>query len=78
MRDRHPGPEARISLTTAASRPDPSVHVAYFRHLDDWPNFHPTADVQVPAVLGDAEQVDPGAVGAAGPAGGLAIHGHRP
>jgi hypothetical protein len=46
MRDRHPGPEARISLTTAAFRPDPSVHVAYFRHLDDWPNFHPTADVQ--------------------------------
>ena len=33
---------------------------------------------QVPAVLGDAEQVDPGAVGAAGPAGGLAVHGHRP
>ena len=33
---------------------------------------------QAPAVLGDAEQVDPGAVGAAGPAGGLAIHGHRP
>ena len=33
---------------------------------------------QASAVLGDAEQVDPGAVGAAGPAGGLAIHGHRP
>ena len=33
---------------------------------------------QVPAVLGDAEQVDPGAVGAAGSAGGLAIHGHCP
>ncbi len=26
---------------------------------------------QVPAVSGDAEEVDPGAVGAAGPAGGL-------
>jgi hypothetical protein len=33
---------------------------------------------QVPAVLGDAEQVDPGAVRAAGPAGGLAVHGHGP
>ena len=33
---------------------------------------------QSPAVLGDAEQVNPGAVGAAGPAGGLAVHGHRP
>ena len=33
---------------------------------------------QAPAVLGDAEQVDPGAVGAAGPAGGLAVHGHGP
>ena len=33
---------------------------------------------QPPAMLGDAEQVDPGAVGAAGPAGGLAVHGHRP
>jgi hypothetical protein len=28
---------------------------------------------QVPAVFGGAEQVDPGAVGAAGPAGGLAV-----
>ena len=33
---------------------------------------------QPPAVLGDAEQVDPGAVGAAGSAGGLAVHGHCP
>ena len=33
---------------------------------------------QVPAVLGDAEQVNPGAVGAAGPAAGLAVHGHGP
>jgi hypothetical protein len=33
---------------------------------------------QVPAVLGDAEQVDPGAVGAAGAAGGFAVHGHGP
>ena len=33
---------------------------------------------QVPAVLGDAEEVDPGAVGAAGAAGGLAVHGHGP
>jgi hypothetical protein len=33
---------------------------------------------QVPAVLGDAEEMDPGAVGPAGTAGGLAIHGHGP
>ena len=33
---------------------------------------------EVPAVLGDAEEVDPGAVGAAGSAGGLAVHGHGP
>ena len=33
---------------------------------------------QVPAVLGGAEEMNPGAVGAAGPAGGLAVHGHRP
>ena len=31
-----------------------------------------------PAVLGDAEEMNPGAVGAAGPAGGLAVHGHCP
>jgi hypothetical protein len=30
---------------------------------------------QVPAVSGDAQEVDSGAVGAAG---GLAVHGHRP
>jgi len=33
---------------------------------------------QSAAVLGDAEKMDPGAVGAAGPAGGLAVHGHGP
>ena len=33
---------------------------------------------EVPAVLSDAEQVDPRAVRAAGPAAGLAVHGHRP
>ena len=33
---------------------------------------------EAPAVLGDAEQVHPGAVGAAGPAGGLAVHGDGP
>jgi hypothetical protein len=33
---------------------------------------------QVPAVLGGAEEMDPGAVGAAGAAGGLAVHRHRP
>ena len=30
------------------------------------------------AMLGDAEKVHPGAVGAAGSAGGLAVHGHGP
>ena len=33
---------------------------------------------EAPAVLGDAEEMDPGAVGAAGPAGGLAVHRHGP
>jgi hypothetical protein len=33
---------------------------------------------QPTAVLGGAEEVDPGAVGAAGSAGGLAVHGHGP
>jgi hypothetical protein len=31
---------------------------------------------EVPAVLGDAEEVDPGAAGATGATGGLAVHGH--
>ena len=30
------------------------------------------------AVLGDAEKMDPGAIGAVGSTGGLAIHGHGP
>ena len=38
------------------------------------------ADLQViqqgPAVLGGVEEMDPGAVGAAGPAAGLAIYGY--
>jgi len=33
---------------------------------------------QVPAVLGGTQEVNPAAVGAAGPASGLAIRGHRP
>jgi len=33
---------------------------------------------QPPAVLGGTEQVDSGAISAAGPAAGLAVHGHRP
>ena len=33
---------------------------------------------QVPAVFGDAEEVDPGAVSAAGAAAGLPVHGHCP
>ena len=32
---------------------------------------------EAPAALGDAEEVHPGAVGEAGSAGGLAVHGHR-
>ncbi len=35
----------RLSVTTGAFRPDPSVHVAYFRDLDDWSMFHATPDV---------------------------------
>ena len=42
----------------------------------------PVADLevvqQVPAVAGDAEEAAPGAVRAAGPAGGLPVHGHCP
>jgi hypothetical protein len=33
---------------------------------------------QVPAMLGGTEEVNPGAVGAAGSAGGLPVHGHGP
>jgi len=33
---------------------------------------------QAAAVLGDTEQVNPGAVGAASPAGSLAVHGDSP
>ena len=33
---------------------------------------------EVAAMLGDAEQVDPGPIGAAGSPGGLAVHGHGP
>ena len=33
---------------------------------------------EMPAVLGDAEEVNPGAIGAAGSAAGLAVHGHGP
>ena len=32
---------------------------------------------QAPAVVGGAEQVEPGPVGTAGSVGGLAVHGHR-
>lgn len=37
--------EPRLSVTTGAFRPDPSVHVAYFRDLDNWSMFHATPDV---------------------------------
>lgn len=37
--------ESRVSLTTGAFRPDPSVHNAFFRDLDDWSMFHATPDV---------------------------------
>lgn len=39
-------PGARVSATTGAFRPDPSVHVAYFRDLDNWSNFQATPDVR--------------------------------
>jgi len=39
-------PEARVSPSTGAFRPDPSVHVAYFRDLDNWSNFQATAEVR--------------------------------
>jgi hypothetical protein len=38
--------EPRVSLTTGAFRPDPSVHLAYFRDLDDWSAFHATPEVR--------------------------------
>lgn len=37
---------SRVSLTTGAFRPDPSVHVAYFRELDDWSALHATPEVR--------------------------------
>jgi hypothetical protein len=39
--------EVRVSLTTGAFRPDPSVHMAYFRDLDNWSNFNATPDVRI-------------------------------
>jgi hypothetical protein len=38
--------DSRVSLTTGAFRPDPSVHLAYFRDLDDWSFFHATPEVR--------------------------------
>ena len=40
-----------------------------------WSWTRPPMVQEVAAVFGDAEEVHPGAVGAAGPAGGLAVHG---
>jgi Ferritin-like len=37
--------EPEVSHTTGAFRPDPSVHVDYFRDLDDWSAFHTTPEV---------------------------------
>ena len=34
-----------MSETTGAFRPDPAVHVSYFRDLDDWSMFHATPEV---------------------------------
>jgi len=34
-----------VSLTTGAFRPDPGVHVAYFRDLDDWAAWHVTPEI---------------------------------
>lgn len=40
---------ARVSLTTGAFRPDPSVHNAFFRDLDDWSGVHATPRVRASA-----------------------------
>jgi hypothetical protein len=37
---------ARFSRSTGAFRPDPAVHVAYFRDLDDWSSFNATPAVR--------------------------------
>lgn len=37
--------EPQVSNSTGAFRPDPAVHVAYFRDLDDWSAFHRPPDV---------------------------------
>ena len=60
-----------------------AVQVQRFQELGEVAGLVvPDADLEVvrqaSAVLGGAEQVDPGAVGAASAAGGLAVHGHGP
>jgi hypothetical protein len=37
---------SRVSLTTGAFRPDPMVHVAYFRDLDNWSMYQATDEVR--------------------------------
>ena len=60
-----------------------SVQVHRFQQLGEVAGFvvldvHLNMIQEMTAVLGDAEEMDPGAVGAAGPAAGLAVHGHCP
>ena len=37
---------ANLSLTTGGQRPDPMIHVAFWRDFDDWAMFHVTPEVQ--------------------------------
>ena len=37
---------SRVSYTTGAFRPDPIVHVEYWRDLDNWSLFHATDEVR--------------------------------
>jgi hypothetical protein len=60
-----------------------SVQVQGFQELGEVaglvvPVVHLEVIQEPPAVLGDTEEMDPGAVGAAGSPGGLAVHRHCP
>jgi hypothetical protein len=38
--------QSLVSFSTGAQRPDPMVHVAFWRDLDDWSLYHPSPEVQ--------------------------------
>ena len=40
------GDDTEVSLSTGGFRPDPVVHVEYFRDLDNWSAFHRTPEVE--------------------------------